>query len=302
MHEHEPPRLKDAEGTSDALNRALSALRKGPDDAARLARVSKQLEAYLDAVPPTVTEPAALRPALTGLKLLAGGALLVAPLLWLAYTRFGAQTVQPSAALPSPPSTTVSAAGPVAVPPTAAPVEPSPTPTAAQIQPTEGARPHAHGALAAHGKPGRRATSAAHHASMPARAAEPGPSGPHALEPSEAAASPVQPAAKEPAAPPQPQPKREPASADKGALASRAPTESELLFDARKALPGDAQLALRLLSEHASRYPKGQLVPEREVLAIEALRKLGRTQEADARLQRFQARYPNSLHLQRLQR
>jgi hypothetical protein len=108
------------------------------------------------------------------------------------------------------------------------------------------------------------------------------------------------------AAEPEEQKQAAQATAPKPAVANggvpRTASESELLFGARKALPGDAELALRLLTEHAARFPKGQLVPEREVLAIESLRSLGRTQEAEARLQRFQARYPNSLHLQRLKR
>jgi len=79
-------------------------------------------------------------------------------------------------------------------------------------------------------------------------------------------------------------------------------SESALLFEARKALGSDAEIALRLLDEHAQRFPKGALVPEREVLAIEALRALGRTAEADARLARFEAHYPHSLHLDRLRR
>jgi hypothetical protein len=79
-------------------------------------------------------------------------------------------------------------------------------------------------------------------------------------------------------------------------------SESALLFQARKAMTTDASVALRVLEDHARRYPKGALVPEREVLAIEALRALGRTTEAEARLQRFEAHYPGSLYLGRLRR
>jgi hypothetical protein len=59
--------------------------------------------------------------------------------------------------------------------------------------------------------------------------------------------------------------------------------------------------ALRLLDQHAARFPEGLLAPEREVLRIEALRRLGRTAEAEQRLRAFQARYPDSIHLRRLQ-
>jgi hypothetical protein len=79
------------------------------------------------------------------------------------------------------------------------------------------------------------------------------------------------------------------------------PSEAELLSNARKALPTDRSLALRLVTEHAKLYPNGRLAPEREVLAIEALRALGRTSEAERRLQRFEANYPDSIHLRRLQ-
>jgi hypothetical protein len=94
---------------------------------------------------------------------------------------------------------------------------------------------------------------------------------------------------------------KKPAPVQRTAAAERA-SESALLFEARKAMAHDAAGSLRLLNEHAQRYPKGALVPEREVLAIEALRALGRTAEADARLASFEARYPDSLHLSRLRR
>jgi hypothetical protein len=57
-----------------------------------------------------------------------------------------------------------------------------------------------------------------------------------------------------------------------------------------------------LLREHAERFPHGLLTPEREVLTIEVLRRLGRTAEAAERLQRFEARFPKSIYLRRLQR
>ena len=53
--------------------------------------------------------------------------------------------------------------------------------------------------------------------------------------------------------------------------------------------------------EHARLFPDGTLVPEREVLALEALVELGRTQEARARFANFRGRFPNSPHLARLE-
>jgi hypothetical protein len=72
------------------------------------------------------------------------------------------------------------------------------------------------------------------------------------------------------------------------------------LLSARSALKRDPQAALKLLDEHAGRFASGTLAPEREVLAIEALRSSGQTAVAEQRLRSFQAHYPNSLHLLRL--
>jgi hypothetical protein len=77
--------------------------------------------------------------------------------------------------------------------------------------------------------------------------------------------------------------------------------EVELLLSARSALKQDPQAALKLLDEHAGRFASGTLAPEREVLAIEALRQSGQTALAEQRLHLFRAHYPNSLHLLRLQ-
>lgn len=78
-------------------------------------------------------------------------------------------------------------------------------------------------------------------------------------------------------------------------------SEIELLFAARQQLRRDTKAGLRLLDEHRARFPDGQLAPEREVLAIEALRKLGQTDAAAKRFAAFRARHADSLHLQRLQ-
>jgi hypothetical protein len=72
------------------------------------------------------------------------------------------------------------------------------------------------------------------------------------------------------------------------------------LLRARQQLASDPAGALALTDEHARRFSNGTLVPEREVLAIEALARLGRTSEARARLAAFRERYPQSPHLARL--
>jgi hypothetical protein len=80
------------------------------------------------------------------------------------------------------------------------------------------------------------------------------------------------------------------------------PSETELVGDARRALPGDASRALRLTSEHAKLYPRGALAEEREVIAIEALAALGRKGEARARAQRLLSASPGTPYAPRIAR
>ncbi|GHG69765.1 hypothetical protein [Comamonas sp. JC664] len=76
-----------------------------------------------------------------------------------------------------------------------------------------------------------------------------------------------------------------------------------LIDDAHRALQrGAAEEALVLLRGHASRFQAGTLAQEREVLVIEALVLLGRRAEAQQRAEDFQAKYPTSSHLVRLQK
>jgi hypothetical protein len=74
------------------------------------------------------------------------------------------------------------------------------------------------------------------------------------------------------------------------------PTEADLLGSAQRALATSPGRALSLAGEHARRFPGGLLSQEREVLAIEALSRLGRTAEAKARAQRFLRTFPRSAH------
>jgi hypothetical protein len=78
------------------------------------------------------------------------------------------------------------------------------------------------------------------------------------------------------------------------------PTEGALLLRARQELSSDPSDALALTQEHARRFPFGTLLQEREVLAIEALARLGRTAEARRRLDAFRSRFPQSPHVARL--
>jgi hypothetical protein len=128
-------------------------------------------------------------------------------------------------------------------------------------------------------------------------------------------AAPAVPRGRNPAAPPEPPPATEVSSAvsapaapsEPGPAAPMAvpapasPSEGALLLRARQQLVTDPASALELTDEAGRRFPEGALVPEREVLAIEALTRLGRLPSARARFAAFRARYPQSPHLARLQ-
>jgi hypothetical protein len=77
-----------------------------------------------------------------------------------------------------------------------------------------------------------------------------------------------------------------PAAATVPAVATPAPDtlekEANLLESARAVLAGDPARALALLDRHAAEFPRGQLVAERSVLRIDALRRLGRLDEAQS--------------------
>ena len=74
------------------------------------------------------------------------------------------------------------------------------------------------------------------------------------------------------------------------------PSEAALLERARRALATDPEGALTLTNQDAALYPHGVLVQEREVIAIEALRRLNRSAEADRRAAAFGRAFPGSAH------
>lgn len=284
MNEDEPRRLKDDTATAPELTRALSALRDEPADAAHLQRVASKLGALLDAAPPSRWSRL-VRPATTTLKLVLAGTLLLAPLLWLTRTTPNTAAVRPAPPTPAP-------LQPAAAEPAAMSGEtPSPLPSTVE---SPAAKPHAARKPIAKSK-----RSPAAQPLPPPTAADPQPSPPApALEPApdSSPTSAPEPSATVSAEPPAAETKPPAASAP------RPRPEAQLLFEARKIIHDSPSAALRLLAEHAAGYPNGVLTPEREVLAIEALRKLGRTREADERMRHFQARYPESIHLRRLER
>lgn len=76
--------------------------------------------------------------------------------------------------------------------------------------------------------------------------------------------------------------------------------EERILNEAHEALAANPRRALALAHGHARRYPRGQLVAERELIEIEALVKLGRRREANALARTLRATAPNSIYEHRL--
>lgn len=78
--------------------------------------------------------------------------------------------------------------------------------------------------------------------------------------------------------------------------------ELALLQAASRALLAEPARALQLAREHEAKFAQGIFGEEREAIAIEALLKLRRLGEANARRQRFDQRFPSSTYRQRLDR
>ncbi len=77
-------------------------------------------------------------------------------------------------------------------------------------------------------------------------------------------------------------------------------SEAALLDAARAAVKTDAPRALTLTQEFGRRFPKSVLTQEREVIAIEALVRLGRTSAAKTRAEAFARAFPGSAHQQKI--
>ncbi len=143
----------------------------------------------------------------------------------------------------------------------------------------------------------------------PAPRAQPGPLPPapphrmHAEGPSPLVEPPM---LRAPVSAPGPGPTSSPAAprnADSAAVVEPVlPWESELqlLKRAQSALSRDPGLALALTRTHFARFEHAKLDQEREMIAIDALRRLGRRDEALRRGEAFRAQYPRSAHLHRL--
>jgi hypothetical protein len=99
---------------------------------------------------------------------------------------------------------------------------------------------------------------------------------------------------------PSAQPSTEPSPAPRTEQRSSAELEVALLERARSALKSNPQHALSLTVEHKLRFPGGALAQEREVIAIEALKRLGRSDQASLRAGEFEKNYPGSAHRRKL--
>ena len=83
--------------------------------------------------------------------------------------------------------------------------------------------------------------------------------------------------------------------------ASPVDTEFSLLEQAQRALAADPRRALEMTERDARLYPSGALAQEREVIAIQALLGLDRTDEARARAARFSQVFAGSAYAPRIE-
>jgi hypothetical protein len=77
-------------------------------------------------------------------------------------------------------------------------------------------------------------------------------------------------------------------------------TEISIVTSAHHAVASDPARALDLTREHELRFPGGALAQEREVIAIQALLRLGRRSDAETRAAQFRAQFPCSAHARRI--
>lgn len=79
------------------------------------------------------------------------------------------------------------------------------------------------------------------------------------------------------------------------------PTELELLREAHRLQASDPAAALRVVARHLRLFPSGVLAQERELVAIDALLRVGQREAARVRAATFLRQYPGSVHALRIQ-
>jgi hypothetical protein len=273
---NDPPRLLDpAAKTPGFMRDALDAGRADVPNLDQMARLAQRLPIAVPPPnaprsPPTGSPPApltAIPSALPGA--IVGAALGLAVIgLHALLTSVGSPVI----AAPIAPSAIVAAASPRASTPERprrdeATTPQSPAPARALVAP---------------------AISAAVAADPPARSGDTTPTG-GSIAPAVAAGS----------------PENSPGRSPEGDLGAGAPTiesdtEIQLLQRAQDALGSSPSRALDLVNRHVARFPRATLGQEREVIAIDALVRLGRVGEARSRAAAFAAQFPTSAHLRRL--
>ena len=76
--------------------------------------------------------------------------------------------------------------------------------------------------------------------------------------------------------------------------------EVALLERAQRSLDVEPREAVAITAEHRKAFPRGALVQEREMLAIDALLRLGDRAAAERRARAFERAFPSSSHRARL--
>jgi len=264
MNEHDPPPLTDAgSGAPPLLRDALVTARAQAPSAAQLAALAGRLP--LGGPPPSAPPPggpSGAAPAAAAPPSVLSGALIGAALgVLVSGTGLWLQARGEPAPRVTAPRVTVTA-----------PAEmPRPVTEARDVSPVHAPPPATAAAAASALRPAPIVASASAAASTAAPSAEP-----------------------------------EPASGSVGVMTGPAgpadtETEAHFLQRAQDALATGPAQALALAEAHASRFPAGTLGQEREVVAIQALVRLGRVEEARARGGRFLAAFPGSAHRRRLE-
>ena len=77
---------------------------------------------------------------------------------------------------------------------------------------------------------------------------------------------------------------------------SAAPSEAQLLTNAKRLVATEPAAAVRLLQQHARLYPNGMLGQERDVLLIDAKARLGEVEEARRSARDFLKNHPESAY------
>lgn len=124
-------------------------------------------------------------------------------------------------------------------------------------------------------------------------------------------APPLSPPAPRLAARPAPLPAPAPSSAEPKSQRSRTASghetnadtlaaEAAMLHRAHSALAVSPRAALDAVEDHARRFPNGQLRAERELIRVQALLKVGRRREAEARARTFKSNSTSQLYTDRI--